>query len=220
MDIEEPRLRPVTTIGHSTMEAPDFAVLCRKYGVREIIDIRSHPTSRWPQFRQEIMPEWLDDAGIRYEWEPGLGGWDVRHCQDLELVSGLASVGVNLSAYARGVFPKQRIGAQRVKPEGDDPEWTNQGLYDYSWFTGLDEFQQAAARLVERTQSGEFRRPAIMCCEVLWWKCHRSMVADYLVHVLQHPVYHLQPRLTSHRDALGNRIQRYPVPVREVWRAR
>jgi uncharacterized protein (DUF488 family) len=25
-----------------------------------------------------------------------------------------------------------------------------------------------------------FRRTAIMCSEALWWRCHRSLISDYL----------------------------------------
>ena len=27
---------------------------------------------------------------------------------------------------------------------------------------------------------GSMRRTAIMCAEVLWWRCHRALIADYL----------------------------------------
>jgi len=211
--------QPVLTIGHSTLEIPAFLVLCQRAGVREIIDVRSHPTSRWPQFRQENMPAWLREAGIRYLWVPALGGWDVRHCENAELRNRMAAVGVNLTAYGRGFFPKNRIGVDRVAESSDSPTWTNQGLYDYSWFTSLPEFQNAAADLVSDTEHRALHRPAIMCCESLWWKCHRSMVADYLTAVHDYPVTHLQPRVTAHRDALGDRLDRYPVDVRRSWPA-
>lgn len=210
-------LKPILTIGHSTLEIEKFVALCRQHLVQEIVDIRSHPTSRWEWFRREQMSEWLSEHDIRYVWSPGLGGWDVRHAEDDELRQRMADVGVNLSAYGRGHFPKQRIAAGRVGGTDGDPAWTNQGLYDYAWFTTLPEFQDAAQQLIDWTENRSFQRPAIMCAETLWWKCHRSMVADYLTHVHDHDVFHMQPRLLRHRDALGSRIDRYPAPVRRTW---
>lgn len=204
--------RPIMTIGHSTMDIDEFVARCKHDGIQEIVDIRSHPTSKWEQFRQENMPDWLAEHGIRYLWEPNLGGWTKRHSP---LTQQMFAHGVDLRYYAMGKFPKQRIGAGREATTG--PEWTNQGLYDYAWYTTLPEFQAAAKKLVDDVTNVRLVRPAIMCCEFLWWKCHRSMVADYLVHVYDWPVYHIQPRLTPHAAALGNRIERYPIEVRATW---
>lgn len=201
------------TIGHSNMPLEEFIGRCKRDHITTVIDIRSHPTSKWPQFRKEEMERWLPDAGIGYEHEPGLGGWDVRH---MPVAEEMARYGVDVAAYSRGAFPKQRIGRNRPSPD-EGPSWTNQGLYDYAWFTVLPEFRNAAHRLVTRVGAAELDRPAVMCAESLWWKCHRSMVADYLVAVLGWPVIHVQPRLTSHAEALGSRIQRYPAEVRYEW---
>lgn len=32
----------------------------------------------------------------------------------------------------------------------------------------------------ELLQLGERKRTAIMCAEAVWWRCHRSMISDYL----------------------------------------
>ena len=40
-----------------------------------------------------------------------------------------------------------------------------------------DEFKEAIEKLEEASLS---RRTAYMCAEALWWKCHRSLVSDYL----------------------------------------
>lgn len=39
------------------------------------------------------------------------------------------------------------------------------------------EFKQGVNELLELAQKS---RTAIMCAESLWWKCHRSLIADYL----------------------------------------
>ena len=42
--------------------------------------------------------------------------------------------------------------------------------------------------LVVMAESGS---PAVMCSESLWWRCHRRLIADYLVVVLGFDVLHL-----------------------------
>lgn len=215
--------RTIWTIGHSVHPPEEFARLAANHYITTIIDVRSHPTSRWEWFRREEMEDWLPRAGLRYEWWPELGGWDVRHAEDAELRSRMADVGVNLTAYARGHFPKQRIGAQRPRSTDTEPVWTNQGLYDYAWFTTLPEFEGGIERLIDRADHPETpnERVAIMCCEALWWKCHRSMVSDVLVargrEVSHAPGGCSSRKAASHRAVLGNRLERYPLAVRQSW---
>lgn len=237
----------IRTIGHSTHEPEEFVARCKHGGVRTVVDVRSHPTSRWEWFRRENMdPElnpnsWLAKAGLQYAWMPELGGWTARHLdepllvqpatgmplpadardgahtlQQVKLAEWATGHGVDISAYARGFFPKNRIAASTAVP---GTAWTNQGLYDYAWYTALPEFRKAAEQLADQAhEGGELERPAIMCAEFLWWKCHRSMVADYL-YWRGKTVWHLQPRMTDHAAAIGNRIERYPEQVRAVWGA-
>ena len=41
-----------------------------------------------------------------------------------------------------------------------------------------DDFRAGLARLREL---GRTRRCAIMCAEAVWWRCHRRIIADYLI---------------------------------------
>jgi uncharacterized protein (DUF488 family) len=199
----------IYTIGHSTLSIDEFLAVVR--GLDRVVDIRSHPTSKWEQFRAENLELHLAGADIKYTWLPGLGGWTAKHY--LTCGDWAARRGVDLAVYSKGKFPKQRIAQKRdVKP--DEPVWTNQGLYDYSWFMTTPEFAYAADRLV---QMGRDENVGILCAEVLWWKCHRSMVADYLV-ATGHDAVHLQPRRTVHSSAIGNRLERYEPAIRHAWR--
>ncbi|HEY0431275.1 MAG TPA: DUF488 family protein, partial [Pyrinomonadaceae bacterium] len=40
-----------------------------------------------------------------------------------------------------------------------------------------DEFKQGVEELLE---VGSGKRTAVMCAEALWWRCHRSLISDYL----------------------------------------
>jgi hypothetical protein len=55
-----------------------------------------------------------------------------------------------------------------------------------------------------------------MCAEALWWRCHRSMVSDFVVYA-GGDVTHLQPERASHAQAIGDRLGRYDPAVLAAW---
>lgn len=65
----------VRTIGHSTHPIDEFLALLRDYEIRALADIRHYPTSRWPQFKQEALQEFLSKAGVGYVHIAELGGY-------------------------------------------------------------------------------------------------------------------------------------------------
>ncbi len=66
-------------------------------------------------------------------------------------------------------------------------------------------FLDGIDRLVELA---EFSSPTVMCSESLWWRCHRRLIADYLVLVRGIDVVHLMHdgRSTSHVLTEGVRL--------------
>lgn len=213
----------IYTLGHSKWTQVQFLAALtelQKLNNRPIgiVDVRSHPTSKWEWFHLQSMCKWLRDAGFQYVWLPYLGGWDERH---IDLASKFAVHGVDVTAYAGGKFPKQRIALGKT----EYPllkAWTNQGLYDYSWFMSLGEFQ-TGIRILNTLEEKEFH-PVMVCAEVLWWKCHRSMVADYLGFIGQ-SVVHITPRerkdgsfaLTKQVHDWVSRIDRYEPEIIQAW---
>jgi len=199
----------IYTIGHSKLEKDEFLKLAEPIEV--IVDVRSHPTSRWDQFKKAELEQWLPEANIDYEFWPELGGWNNQH---LYLADQMEAHLVDVRAYSNGKFPKQRIG--KNNQPSDQPYWWNQGLWDYSWFMTLPEFLDGIDKLIERSKSQHL---GIMCCECLWWKCHRSMIADYLCYLGEDAV-HLQPKQKPHSESLGNRLERYHSNIIEIWKSR
>ena len=217
------------SVGHSTLSKEDFISMISEV-VSTIIDVRSHPTSRWEQFQKPNMESWLPVMGVKYEWWPELGGWDVRHADRIE---EMAKYGVNLKPYIKGHFPKQHI-AVKDEPDtrqeflpGIKPTWTNIGLRDYSYFEMLPEFLEGCDKLIQRSKTESI---AFMCCESQWWRCHRSMISDYLafrdiesIHIMPHLRQKNKikfvdgHKLISHSTVLGNRLERYDTPVKEAW---
>jgi uncharacterized protein (DUF488 family) len=64
----------------------------------------------------------------------------------------------------------------------------NESFRNYADYMLFDTFQKAAGQLMERAEK---QRTAIMCAELLYFRCHRMLVSDYLVSH-GHKVLHIQ----------------------------
>jgi uncharacterized protein (DUF488 family) len=70
------------------------------------------------------------------------------------------------------------MGGRRRPVKGSPNDgWRNSAFMGYADHLATDEFKQAYAQLLELAAQ---HRTAIMCAEVLWWRCHRSIVSDVL----------------------------------------
>lgn len=56
--------------------------------------------------------------------------------------------------------------------------WQNRSFHNYADHALSDEFSQALQALL---QTGADRVTAVMCSEAVWWRCHRRIIADYLL---------------------------------------
>ena len=56
--------------------------------------------------------------------------------------------------------------------------WENQSFHNYADYALSDEFERGLHRLMSLSAE---RRTAIMCAEAVWWRCHRRIIADYLM---------------------------------------
>lgn len=56
--------------------------------------------------------------------------------------------------------------------------WTNKSFHNYADYALSEPFHAGLERLIA---AGCERRSAIMCSEAVWWRCHRRIVADYLI---------------------------------------
>jgi uncharacterized protein (DUF488 family) len=64
-----------------------------------------------------------------------------------------------------------------VKPS-PNTFWHNRSFRNYADYALSGDFQ---AGLQHLKRLGELRRCVIMCAESLWWRCHRRIIADYLI---------------------------------------
>lgn len=74
------------------------------------------------------------------------------------------------------------LGGLRGKTRGLSPAanglWTNRSFHNYADYALTDAFRAGLAHLLD---AGAERRCAVMCSEAVWWRCHRRIIADYLI---------------------------------------
>jgi uncharacterized protein (DUF488 family) len=68
-------------------------------------------------------------------------------------------------------------GRQDVPPDVN-AFWQNQSFHNFADYAFTRPFQSSLAGL---RVLGHERRCAIMCAEAVWWRCHRRIIADYLL---------------------------------------
>ena len=150
----------IWTIGHSTRAIDEFISLLKENEINLLADVRAWPGSkRYPQFNKDALAESLNAQGIRYEHFPELGG------------------------------------KRKSKPDSRNTAWRNASFRGYADYMETEQFQKGIERLLILTRNdglGSRRNErdgweavtpcatAIMCAEAVWWRCHRSLIADYL----------------------------------------
>ena len=68
-------------------------------------------------------------------------------------------------------------GRRKVKPGSINTNWRHPAFRGYADYMQTDEFKKGIRELIEIAST---KRTAYMCSEAVWWRCHRSMVSDYL----------------------------------------
>ena len=152
----------IWTIGHSTRTIDDFISLLKKNQINLLADVRAWPGSkRYPQFNKDALAESLNAHGIRYEHFPELGG------------------------------------KRKSRPDSRNTAWRNASFRGYADYMETEQFQKGIDRLLNFAHRGAAAwvaaekknggweavthwRTAVMCAEAVWWRCHRSLIADYL----------------------------------------
>lgn len=87
---------------------------------------------------------------------------------------------------------EEDLGGRRGKPRPDSPNggWRNPGFQAYADHMDSEEARAALVRLLEEARE---RRQAIMCAEIVPWRCHRRIVSDHLVAAGARVVHIVEP---------------------------
>ena len=109
-------------------------------------------------------------------------------------------------------------GRRRTAPDSPNDGWRNDAFRAYADHMATEEFATGLGEL-EMIAAGS--RTAIMCAEVLWWRCHRRLIADALT-ALAHEVRHIRDASEAevHRltppAAMVDGVLTYASPVRQI----
>ncbi len=75
-----------------------------------------------------------------------------------------------------------QLGGLRSRRRGSPPSpndfWENASFRNFADYTATDDFRQGLETL---RRLAEKRCCAVMCAEAVWWRCHRRIIADYLI---------------------------------------
>ena len=81
-----------------------------------------------------------------------------------------------------GYTPIAELGGRRPRQKSVPPDlnayWRNGSFHNYADFAMSAEFAAGLARLLKLSED---RSCALMCAEAVWWRCHRRIIADYLL---------------------------------------
>ena len=69
-------------------------------------------------------------------------------------------------------------GRRKARKDSRNTAWRNESFRGYADHMETAEFASGIARL-QKMADGH-GATAIMCAEAVWWRCHRSLIADYL----------------------------------------
>ena len=140
----------IWTIGHSTRAIDGFISLLKENEIKLLADVRAWPGSK-------RYPQFNKDA----------------------LTESLSAHRIRYEH-----FPELG-GKRKTKPDSRNTAWRNASFRGYADYMESEQFQKGVQRLLTFGKSDGWEavtpwRTAIMCAEAVWWRCHRSLIADYL----------------------------------------
>src|SRR3569623_1363692 len=122
-----------------------------------------------------------------------------------------------LAPYHIGYAHIAALGGLRGKdqsvPSDVNGYWRNESFHNYADYAMSADFRAGLDRLRELSRN---QSCAVMCAETLWWRCHRRIIADYLL-ADGEDVFHLlgpdnveRATLTRVARQVGNGVITYP----------
>jgi uncharacterized protein (DUF488 family) len=103
------------------------------------------------------------------------------------LPATLAAAGIGYTHLASlgGLRPRSRVVAPEV-----NGYWENASFHNYADYALSAPFAEGIAAL---RAIGHARRATVMCSEAVWWRCHRRIVADWLIAAGESVVHIMAP---------------------------
>jgi uncharacterized protein (DUF488 family) len=93
------------------------------------------------------------------------------HFNRTSLQDHLATLGIQY-VHAAGLG-----GRRKPNTHSHNTAWKNDSFRAYADYMETEPFKEGVKKLLELAAES---RTVIMCAESLWWRCHRSLISDYL----------------------------------------
>lgn len=91
-------------------------------------------------------------------------------------------------------------GLRHARKDSKNTAWENASFRGYADYMETEEFREALEELLKLADK---ETVAIMCSEAVWWRCHRSMIADELTaegYTVNHIIDDHEPKSHSLRS--------------------
>lgn len=158
-----------------------------------------HSTRSADEFNEILI---LNEIGALVDVRSFPGSRRYSHFNKPDLSRNLEAVGIHYSHN-----PKLG-GRRRPSPNSKNTNWQNASFRAYADHMESEEFAQGIESLLEISST---TRTAIMCAEALWWRCHRSLIADFLkaqgcevIHIMDAKHIEIHPYTTAARILDGH----------------
>jgi uncharacterized protein (DUF488 family) len=182
----------VFTIGHSNRKWSDFTCILKDNHVDLLVDVRRYPGSRaCPQFNKVQMTTELEKENVSYIHIEKLGG------------------------------RRNKLDIKEDSRNNNDHNagWKNMSFRAYADYMATTSFKEGINELLSLMK--KYSNLAIMCAEAVPWRCHRRMIADYLVMAEGISVFDIlngkkrpaSHEVTSFAHLTDNKIIAYPEKV-------
>ena len=110
------------------------------------------------------------------------------HFNAENLAISLPSAGIDYVPF------KQLGGRRKVRKDSPHTVWRHEAFRGYADYMDTDDFTKGIQALLELAEK---ERTAIMCSEAVWWRCHRSMISDYLKSIGVRVIHIMAPGKTE-----------------------
>jgi uncharacterized protein (DUF488 family) len=179
----------IFTIGHSNLSWSEFLSILKHYDISFLGDIRRFPGSRLsPQFNKKIMEKELANHNIKYLHIEKLGG-------------------------RRNGKRNDNAISENVEKTYNNCAWENKSFRAYADYMLTHEFREGIDELLslnkqeEKKYNTHTNNIAIMCAEALPWRCHRRLVSDHLLAIVNVEVYDIMSISNKHLHNLTSFAQ-------------